>query len=203
MPDKDIPNILLGYDFEPPVASDATEETGETSAQLATRYEPGEDLVQTPDGLGLVVETITETREIDEGEDIPDRVEASSESPTYVVTLADADPPLGFYKASDLSAADVDADVNPLDELGGEEAEMACAEAELGDWSPPESWEEADLPARAIGLKAFASMGGDFEGCESEMDGNVATPDQFCGAFLDWIFSGYDFWRGDSFLPGD
>jgi len=187
---------------DPRVQQAFAEFTG-ASAQLAARYEPGEDLVQTPDGLGLVVETITETREIDEGEAIPDRVEASSESPTYVVTLADADPPLGFYKANDLSAADVNADVTPLDELGGEAAEMACAEAELGDWSPPGSWQEADLPARAIGLKAFASMGGDFEGCESEMDGNVATPDQFCGAFLDWIFSGYDYWRGDSFLPGD
>lgn len=174
---------------------------------LANNYQPGEDTVQTPDGVGLVVETLTETRDIEEGEDLPDRVEASDDSPTYVVVLADGDPPMGLYKASDLEQAELDTDVDPLGTLDEETAaEMAagdCPDAELGSWSPPESWEEAETPARVIALDAFQSMGADFEGCEEEMDGNVTSPDRFCGAYLDYIFGGYDYWRGDSFLPGD
>ena len=175
------------------------------TAELATRYTPGEDLVDTPDGVGLVVDTVTESKEFDDADDVPDQIEASPNSPTYVVTLADEENPVGFYKASDLSAADVDPDVDPLDPLTDAEGELACCgdEAELSDWSPPESWRESELPARLIGLRAFASMGGDFDGCEKEMRGSVATPERFCGAFLDWIYGGYSYWRGDSFLPGD
>lgn len=170
-------------------------------AELGRRYSPGDDLVRTPDGIGLVVDVVTESHSFDE-DGVPDEIEASSESPTYVVTLADEEQTVGFYKASDLAATETSIDADPLAMVSDDEAAMGC-DAELGDWEPPESWKEADIPARVIGLDALQSMGGDFEGCESEMAGSVATPDQFCGAFLDWIFGGYDYWRGDSFLPGD
>jgi len=45
-------------------------------------------------------------------------------------------------------------------------------------------------------------MGGSYDGCVREMRGNVASPDRFCGAFLDSVL-GYEAWRGDSPLPGD
>jgi hypothetical protein len=45
-------------------------------------------------------------------------------------------------------------------------------------------------------------MGGSFSGCVREMRGEVASPDAFCGAFLDRVL-GYEEWRGDSPLPGD
>ncbi|OYR76117.1 hypothetical protein DJ71_18480 [Halorubrum sp. E3] len=185
------------------------------TATLANRYEPGEDIVDTPDGPGLVVEVLTESRTIDEedAEDIPDEIDASSDSPTYVVTLAEASgPPIGFYKASDLELTEVDADVDPMDSLDEEAAAAlvdgecaSCGEAELagGSWSPPESWKESDTPARLIALDAFQSMGGDFTGCQEEMTGSMANPESFCGAFIDYLLGGYDYWRGDSFLPGD
>jgi hypothetical protein len=174
------------------------------AAELGRRYEPGEGIVDTPDGTGLVVEVITESRSIEEdAEGVPDEITASSDSPTYVVTLAEGTPPVGFYKASDLDGIEIDPDVDPFDSLTDAEGELACAEAELEDWSPPESWRKSDLPARVIGLKALASMDGDFEGCEREMREAVTSPNDFCGAFLDWVYGGYDYWRGDSFLPGD
>lgn len=182
-------------------------------ADLATRYEPGTDMVETPDGTGLVVETITSTREIDaETDTVPEQVDASDDSPTYVVTLPEQDPPIGLYKASDLELADVNPDVDPIGSLAEDEkaaealADGDCPECEgasLGDWNPPESWRESDTPARVIALDAFASMGGDFDGCEREMRGQVGQPDQFCAAFMDYLYGGYDYWRGDSFLPGD
>jgi hypothetical protein len=183
-------------------------------AELANQYEPGKDIVDTPEGKGLVVEVLTETKTIDEdAEGVPDEIEASADSPTYVVTLAETSgPPIGFFKASDLEATEVNADVEPVDSLDEEEAAAIAngecptgEDAELagGSWSPPESWRKADVPARLIALDAFQSMGGDFDGCEREMRGSVRTPQQFCGAFMDYVFGGYDYWRGDSFLPGD
>jgi hypothetical protein len=175
------------------------------NAHLETRYTPGEDMVETPDGVGLVAETITETRDIEtDAAGLPDGVEASTDSPTYVVILPENEPPIGLYKTDDLEQADLDTDVDPLGSLDEEEAAMACgADAELSDWSPPQSWQDAETPARVIALDAFQSMGGDFDGCEDEMRGEVSSPANFCGAFLDYVFGGYDYWRGDSFLPGD
>jgi len=190
-----------------PAVRDAFEEF--TGAKLASRYEPGEDMVDTPDGTGLVVETITETQEIDDNENLPDRVEASPDSPTYVVIVPEQTPPIGLYKAADLEMAEVSPDVDPVNSLSDEAAEAmasGCAEcetAELGDWSPPQSWRNSSTPARVIALDAFQSMGGDFDGCVREMRGSVSRPENFCGAFLDHVFGGYTYWRGDSFLPGD
>jgi len=137
-------------------------------------------------------------------------IEASPDSPTYVVvTEADTDRGMGLYKASDLEADEIETDVDALDST----QEMAQAAtlsalapddsrvAEL-DFTMPESWRESDTPARIIALKAFAGMGGSFDGCVREMRGNVASPDRFCGAFLDEVL-GYEAWRGDSPLPGD
>jgi hypothetical protein len=46
--------------------------------------------------------------------------------------------------------------------------------------------------------------GGDSSGgCVETMRGVGVDEDEFCAAFMDWIYGGYDFWRGDSFLPGD
>ena len=184
------------------------------AAELANQYAPGKSIVDTPDGKGLVVEVITESKTIDEDADgVPDEIEASSDSPTYAVTLGETSgSPVGFFKTSDLEATEIDADVDPTKSLDEEEA-AAIANGECptgedatlagGRWSPPDSWEKANTPARLIALDAFQSMGGDFEGCEREMRGSVRTPQQFCGAFIDYVFGGYDYWRGDSFLPGD
>ena len=184
---------------------------GETDdATLANRYSEG-DIVDTPDGIGVIAAAVTETIDDDalaETENVPDRIEASSDSPMYGVVTENAGQPVRFYRASELSMSEIDTDVDPIGAVADdEEAAAALCECETQEaalnWRPPKSWRESDTPARLIGLKAFASMGGDFDGCEREMRGNVTSPDRFCGAFLDWIYGGYDFWRGDSFLPGD
>lgn len=162
------------------------------------RYGEG-DQVSTPDGAGVVVDVLTETVE---GED--QTVEASSDSPTYAVAVEDESVGIGFYKASDLNAEEIDAEV-PAPPSEGENTENAIANA-LGfvrnDFSPPRSWRQSEQPARLIALKALAGMGGSFDGCVREMRGNVRTPNQFCGSFLDYAL-GNPYWRGDSPLPGD
>jgi len=70
------------------------------------------------------------------------------------------------------------------------------------DFTMPDSWRESDTPARVIALKAFAGMGGSFDGCVREMRSETRNPEAFCGAFLDEVL-GYEAWRGDSPLPGD
>jgi hypothetical protein len=185
-------------------------------ARLANRYSEG-DIVDTPAGIGVVAAAISETVEDDalaETENVPDRIDASPDSPMYGVVTENAGQPVRFYKASELSMAEIDSDVDPFGTVGDEEAEAACPPsgeeqtAELA-WSPPESWRESDTPARLIALDAFSSMGGKHGGsdasggCVGTMQGKVADADGWCAGFIDYVYGGYDFWRGDSFLPGD
>jgi len=170
---------------------------------LETRYEESDE-VDTPDGQGVVVDAITKSFESPEGEEI----EASDDSPAYAVLLADEDKQVGFYKASDLEETTIEADVeNPESDL---EAMMDMAVASAEDYESlqegffewPESWQESPQPARLIALKAWAGMGGSFDGCEREMRGEIAAPQRFCADFLDRLV-GNPYWRGDSWAPGD
>jgi hypothetical protein len=178
-----------------------------TDADLANRYQEG-DIVDTPDsGVGVIAGVVAEDQSAPDDTDLPD-IEASPDSPTYVVvTEDDTDRGMGLYKASDLNATDIGTEVDALDtaqEMAQAMAELAPDDSEVAelDFTMPESWRESDTPARVIALKAFAGMGGSFDGCVREMRGNVASPDRFCGAFLDEVL-GYEAWRGDSPLPGD
>jgi len=180
-------------------------------ARLATRYDEG-DIVETPDGIGVIAGVLSETvanEDLEVASDLPDEVEASSDSPTYVVVIDDDTTPMRFYKAADLQAGEIDTDVDPFGDMS-EAAATACLGGTVDDdaeearlaWSPPESWRKSDTPARLIGLKAFASMNGDFSQCEKDLRGSVATTDDFCAAFFDWLLMN-PYWRGDSPLPGD
>jgi len=192
-------------DADPPALHAETEST-ET---LANRYQDG-DIVETPDsGVGVIAGAVAEDQPAPDDSDLPD-IEASPDSPTYVVvTEEDTDRGMGLYKASDLDATEIDTEVDALDTT--QEMAQAAALAALApddsrvaelDFTMPESWRESDTPARIIALKAFAGMGGSFDGCVREMRGTVSSPDAFCGAFLDEVL-GYEAWRGDSPLPGD
>jgi len=176
---------------------------------MANRYQEG-DIVTTPDrGVGVIAGAVAEDQSAPADTDLPD-IEASPDSPTYVVvTEDDADRGMGLYKASDLEATDIETEVDALDST--QEMAQAAALSELApadstvaelDFTMPASWRESDTPARIIALKAFSGMGGSFDGCVREMRGAVASPDRFCGAFLDEVL-GYPHWRGDSPLPGD
>jgi len=175
--------------------------------QLANRYQEG-DVVSTLDsGVGVIAGAVAEDQTAPDDSDLPD-IEASPDSPTYVVVTEDESQGMSLLKASDLESTEIEAEVDALDttkeaaamaELAPDDSDSEIAEL---DFTMPESWRESDTPARVIALKAFAGMGGSFDGCTREMRGAVSNPDAFCGSFLDEVL-GYEAWRGDSPLPGD
>jgi len=155
---------------------------------LATRYSEGDE-VSTPDGMGVVVEIRTSAFEAPSG----DEVEASDEGPAYVVATEEG---ASVFRASELEKDEIEVDIeDPEKDVGGsEDAEACCADLQEGRFSYPESWQEAEEPARMIALKAWASMGGTFRGCRREMRGEIASPNRFCGAYKDRIL-GWEGWR--------
>jgi hypothetical protein len=180
----------------------------EQDADLATRYSEG-DVVDTPNaGVGVVAGVITENKEL--ADDAPDTdleaIDASEDSPSYVVVVEDEDQGMVILKASDLDATTIETEVDPLDSTkeAAAMAELAPDDSEIAqlDFTMPESWRESPQPARVIALDAYSSMGGTFDGCVRTMRSEVSDPDELCASFLDTIL-GYKYWRGDSPLPGD
>lgn len=171
----------------------------------ATRYSEG-DPVQTPQGFGIVAEVRTEDFEGKDG-----TVEASPDSPTYVVALKDARVGVEFYTASQLSETelpetdveDPTGDVAQTANAGGVGDRLLRAlNLRSNDWSMPESWRESDTPARVILLKAWAGMNGQFDCgggcCKGEMMSSGMSDrasDQFCAAMKDEVFGGWEGWR--------
>lgn len=162
---------------------------------LATQYSEG-DVVQSPQGLGVVSGVFTEGF---------DDVEASSNSPTYAVALQDERVGSEFYKASELEATEMpETDVDePAEEIEAM-ADIADAteyEALQGQWNAPESWEESDTPVRLIALDAWSSMGGQFDCGGACCKGTMAPKlgdrgsDEYCASFKDYIL-GTEEWRG-------
>ena len=165
---------------------------------LANRYEEG-DVVNSPDGLGVVSGVWNESWESDE-----ETVEASDDSPAYTVALMDG----GFdhYKASDLEAdelpePDMDDPLSDVEAMRDIHHATGGFEALQGAWNPPDSWEESETPVRAIALDAWSSMGGQFDCGGACCKGTMAPQlgdrgsDEFCGSFKDYIL-GTDLWRG-------
>jgi len=133
---------------------------------LATQYSEG-DAVQSPQGFGVVTEIRTEDFTGKDG----DTVEASNNSPTYVVALQDARVGVGFYKASQLDATE-------FPETAVEDPEEALFDAYTTPdealqvettFGIPDSWEKSEKPARLILLDAWSSMGGTFRGARQEL----------------------------------
>jgi len=161
-------------------------------ANIATRYSEG-NVVQTPQGLGVVTEVRTESFEGTDGE-----VGASEDSPTYVVGLKDARVGVGFYAASELTPAEMpDTGVeDPISDVGDQTANTAAdrllraLNLRSNDWSMPRSWREADKPARLILLDAWQSMGGTFRGARRELGSN-----RLAAAMKDEVLGGWEGWR--------
>jgi uncharacterized protein (DUF736 family) len=164
---------------------------------LATQYSEG-DVVQSPQGIGVISDVFTEGF---------DDVEASEDSPSYAVALQDARVGSEFYKASELEATELpDTDVD--DPVGEVEAMHNIADAvetdyEALNWSPPESWQDAETPARLIALDAWSSMGAQFDcpgggcckGTMRQQGMSERASDEFCASFKDYIL-GTEEWRG-------
>jgi len=202
-------------DTTPPVGANASvgadgrsafdEGPGGGQTDNATRYSEGDE-VSTPQGVGVVADVLTSTVETDD-----ETIEASEESPTYVVVVEDARQGFGTYAASEIHATTIETDVDATRALA-EEEETANALGRIldilapgvtaNDFDPPPSWRKSSTPSRVIALKAFASIGASFDGCVREMRGTISDPDEFCGSFLDYVV-GNPYWRGDSILPGD
>jgi len=158
-----------------------------------TRYSEGDE-VDTPDGVGVVVEVRTENFEGPDGE-----IEASEDSPAYVVGTEDG---VGFFTASELSegAIEVEGVDEPQDTLSAW-VDIVAAEGRLdtlqdGRFDYPESWEESETPNRLILLKAWAGLGGRFTTCVREMRGELTgSPDRFCASMKDRVLGGWEGWR--------
>lgn len=163
-----------------------------------TRYSEG-DQVDTPDGPGVVVEVRTEDFDGPTGS-----VDASTDSPAYVVGTEDG---ASVYRASDLQAGEIETDVdNPVADVEGDAENMAANLAPVEDlavnnWNPPESWRDAETPARLIALDAWSSMGGQFDCGGSCCHGTMAPKlgergaNEFCGSMKDYILGGWEGWR--------
>lgn len=184
VPPHEIRETFLGLSPEPPEAPDADpdammslpDETDERvretfrDAYLARRYSEG-DVVQSPQGLGVVTGVETEPFEGKNGE-----IDASDSSPTYIVALKDARVGVGFYSASELSEGEMpDTGVDdPTAALALPDAALADADADLAEttFGIPDSWEESPKPNRLILLDAWSSMGGTFRGARRELGSN-------------------------------
>jgi hypothetical protein len=192
---------LAEMDILDPVAN-ADYGFGDILTGNATRYSEG-DTVSTPQGVGVVLAVATAPIESEEVDD----VDASEDSPTYMVAVEDGRVGSGFYKAGELHSTDITTDLDdPVGEMAGDQSANAVLQAitntlTSNDFSPPRSWRQSETPARIIGLKVLAEFK-DFDGCVREMRGDIRSPDRFCGSFFDWIL-GNPYWRGDSPLPGD
>jgi hypothetical protein len=170
-------------------------QTQSEDAHLATRYEEG-DTVSTPDSRGVVVDVFTSDAEF-AGEPI----EASEDSPSYVVATASGRPAFDVVSASDIESTTIEVEgvENPTDAASEAEAMMdvhladpetdADTIAELGvtDWDYPDSWRESPTPNRIILLKAWAGMDGSFSGCQREMRDAINNTAPFCAAMKDRV----------------
>jgi len=164
----------------------------ETMAESLQAFDDAE-IVDTPDGLGIIDDIVTEGT--------VDGMDATEANPVYAVVVEDEDIGVGFYTEDDLSSGSVDDLPGPENPTGELEAMRDIAQAteyealQDGFFEWPESWEDSETPARVIALKAWAGMNGSFTGCRREMRGNISRPSAFCADFKDRLY-GTEQWRG-------
>lgn len=144
--------------------------------------------VDTPSGVGVVVEVRTEDFEGPQGS----TVEASEDNVAYVVGVRDG---ARVYRASELSEGEIETDVeNPEEDLEESVSSNLAANQE-STFRFPKSWRESETPNRLILLKAWAGLGGRFTSCVREMrDDLTGSPDRFCASMKDRVLQ-WEGWR--------
>jgi len=161
-----------------------------TSQEALQAFSEGDE-VDTPAGVGVVVEIRTEGFTGPDDED----VEASEDTPAYVVAVEDG---ARVYRESELEAGEIEADVDQPEEALRVYGDLAGDTEALQDdgrtFDYPESWRESETPARVILLKAWAGLGGRFTTCRREMAGEVASPARFCASMKDSVLQ-WEGWR--------
>ena len=191
---EDIAQLSMASEEETLEDIGFNEEDAEAFHDILQRdtYQAFEDgsVVDTPDGIGVIDDIITEGTVDDQ--------EASEDEPIYAVVVEDEDVGVGFYTEDDLSSASVD-DIpgpdNPESDVEEETDTESNDTYQEGFFEWPQSWVDSPQPARLIALKAWAGMGGSFDGCVREMRGNIVSPDRFCADFKDRLYGRED-WRG-------
>ncbi len=122
------------------------------------------DAVNARDSVGVVVAALETDRDAD---DPLGPVEASPETPAYVVVLKDPDIPLDTYRRADLTPSRLLPDfVDPL-ALAGEEELSAMA---TGEVDVPPSWEASAVSVPALALRALADTGVTPDACRRAAD---------------------------------
>lgn len=165
------------------------------TAELSRRYSAG-DIVETPEGKGMVDDAVTEGT--------VDDMEASSTSPVYAVAMVD-EATVKFFRASDLSASELNVDhdiedpVGDLKETAEEMASRAAAGGRPNDaalestWSYPSSWRKSEKPSRLILLDVWTSLGGQFD-CGGGCCMGEFHSKRFCASMKDRVL-GTEKWR--------
>lgn len=135
------------------------------------------------DNLGVVIERMTDSFTVPEGDDGEREVDASSDNPAYVV--ARETQGFGVFEESDLSSGSVP------DSEQGDPSELAGSKiAKDAGWDRlPDGWTRLTL------LDAWSSMGGSFSGCTRHMADESVNSDQFCASMKDTVI-GSTRWRG-------
>lgn len=154
----------------------------------ATRFSEG-DAVKTPQGFGVVVEVRTDSFTGKNDAEI----DASENSPTYVVGLQDGRIGVGFYSASELTATEFpETDIeNPLDDVSSEQTSNSLSS---NGWTMPDTWRESEKPARLILLDAWSSMGGQFD-CGGACCMGELKDAELCASMKDEALGGWTGWR--------
>lgn len=182
----------------------------EAAHLLAASFSEGDE-VDTPEGVGVVVEIRTEPFE---GPD--DEVDwASEDEPAYVVGVESG---ASVFRGDDLSAGSIDVDgvdTPEQDLAAGDTSEAmlawyyeqkddltagaaawlrAYAQDDGRRFDYPDSWDDSPTPNRIILLKAWAGLGGRFTSCRRKMAGEVASPTRFCASMKDRVLN-WEGWR--------
>lgn len=142
---------------------------------------------------GVVIEVLTSDTEVPKSGEMVE-VEASSDSPKYVVALGHTSG-VDIFNGSDLSSGSID--VDDLESSTKELKDDTSAANELGhndeeaalDFTYPKAWRQSSKPNRLILLDAWASMGGSFSACYPEYGGK-----RFCASMKDKVY-GTTRWR--------
>lgn len=154
------------------------------------------DVVELPDGgKGVIV--------MEGGEDV--QIDDESVAEGEVVVAYASEQGYTIVDADDLTSAsfDIDEDADPeavkdamaadayadLEEPESEAAIDVLVGTGIGFDTWPDSWEDADTPARIIALDAWSSLGGTWTGCMAEIKSK-----RVCSAFKDEIL-GTTQWR--------
>ncbi|SEO52066.1 hypothetical protein SAMN04487948_10347 [Halogranum amylolyticum] len=124
---------------------------------MSTRYDTG-DVVATPDGRGVVAAVLTEEFEFPQGTDETTSVDASDDSPAYVVGLDGSGS--AVYRASALEATEFDGDVPDVEG----DAETAVVNEDVNGLDDlPEGWDRESV------LEYWSSIGGSWESAVDDL----------------------------------